>query len=86
MWLTQYGYDFVGNLLVEWARRTEFPAMFAARADLDDLIAMMASQPEWLKKRLVREALVWINELISNDRIHVAQYVCVALQAPPVSE
>lgn len=77
----QEGYDFVGKLLIEWARRVQFPAGCLDRADLNDLIAMIAAQPEWLKKRLARESLVWIDELISADQHDRAQSVCRALRA-----
>ena len=72
----QLGYDFVGNLLLAWARRVRFSAV----PDLDALIEMIAAQPGWVKKRIAHEALLWIDDLISDSQPHAAQRLCRALR------
>jgi hypothetical protein len=76
--------DFVGALVVEWARAAGFPAAFVGRADLDAAVQVLAAQPNWVKKRVSNGALVWIEEVASNTEL--VQKICRALKVLPLDE
>ena len=65
-----YYYEFLAAVVLEWARRAEFPAEFVHRVDFNDFIKIIAALPVRVKQllsgRFLRPADAWIEQLEST--------------------
>ena len=59
----RHGYEVVAQFVDEWARQSGF---FLERDDLEEIIEMLGSLPEWLKKLLARKSLGWFEEIAKS--------------------
>jgi hypothetical protein len=79
----RHGYDVVAQFIDEWARQSGF----LERDDLEEIIEMLGSLPEWLKKLLARKSLGWFEEIAASGnaadaarRLDVVMRICSALR------
>lgn len=79
----RHGYDVVAQFIDEWARQSGF----LERDDLVEIIEMLGSLPEWLKKLLARKSLGWFEEIAASGnaadaarRLDVVMRICSALR------
>ena len=55
----RHGYEVMAEFVDQWARQSGF----LERDNLEEIIEMLGSLPEWLKKLLARKSLGWFEEI-----------------------
>jgi hypothetical protein len=72
----RHGYEVMAEFVDQWARQSSF----LERDNLEEIIEMLGSLPEWLKKLLARKSLGWFEEIAKSGKADAARRLDVVMQ------